>query len=57
MSQETQYDVALSFAGEQRAYVRQVAELLRRSNVSVFYDEFEEAKLWGKNLYTYLRDI
>ena len=25
--------------------------------MSVFYDEFEEAKLWGKNLYTYLRDI
>jgi hypothetical protein len=57
MSQEPQYDIALSFAGEQRTYVSGVAELLWRKGVSVFYDEFEEAELWGKNLYTYLRDV
>lgn len=51
------YHVALSFAGEDRDYVEEVANVLRDSGVHVFYDKFEETKLWGKNLYTYLRDI
>ena len=51
------YDVALSYAGEDRYYVKQVAEILRDSGVNVFYDEFEESNLWGKNLYTYLGEI
>ena len=41
------YDVALSFAGENREYVKQVAEILRSSNVRVFYDAYEEVALWG----------
>ena len=52
-----EYDVALSFAGENRAYVEAVAKSLRAKGVSVFYDLFEEANLWGKNLYEYLSDI
>ncbi len=44
------YDVALSFAGEERGYVDEVARLLREQNVSVFYDRFEEANLWGRDL-------
>lgn len=51
------YHVALSFAGEDRKYVEQVATELRDNGVNVFYDKFEETKLWGKDLYTYLRDI
>jgi hypothetical protein len=51
------YDVALSFAGEDRHYVDQVAELLRQADVRVFYDRFEEADLWGKNLYDHLSDV
>lgn len=43
-----QYDVALSFAGEQREYVERVAESLRSAGASVFYDGF--ADLWGKDL-------
>ena len=46
------YHVPLSFAGEDRAYVEKVATLLVSEGVSVFYDKFEEATLWGKNLYT-----
>jgi len=42
--------VALSFAGEDRGYVRSVAEGLKAKGVSVFYDEFEEVALWGENL-------
>jgi hypothetical protein len=51
------YDVALTFAGEDREYVEQVAEGLRDAGVSVFYDLFEQARLWGKNLVDHLADI
>ncbi|WP_298610915.1 toll/interleukin-1 receptor domain-containing protein [uncultured Thiothrix sp.] len=57
MVDHLKYDIALSFAGEDRQYVDQVATLLRDSGVRVFYDHFEEANLWGKNLYDYLVDI
>ena len=42
------YQVALSFAGEQRSYVEEVARHLDARSVAVFYDRFEEAYLWGK---------
>lgn len=51
------YDVAFSFAGEDRGYVQRVAEALKAAGVSVFYDRFEEASLWGKDLYTHLSEI
>ena len=51
------YDIALSFAGEDREYVEQVAILLKRFGVKVFYDKFEESNLWGKNLLDYLNEI
>ena len=54
---EREFDIALSFAGEDRVYVDQVANLLRDSGVKVFYDLFEEANLWGKNLYDYLSEV
>ncbi len=51
------YDVALSFAGENRPYVAQVAAVLRDRGVRVFYDRYEQATLWGKDLYTHLSDV
>lgn len=48
MSRPT-YQVALSFAGEQRQYVEEVARILQARGVSVFYDGFERLDLWGKN--------
>ncbi len=44
-----QYQVALSFAGEQRRYVEEVARQLQAMSISVFYDGFEPSMLWGKN--------
>src|SRR5207245_345590 len=35
---------------EDREYVDQVAEALRAKGVRVFYDRFEEVKLWGRDL-------
>lgn len=54
---KTNYDIALSFAGEQREYVDQVANILNQKGISTFYDKFEEENLWGKNLYDYLSDV
>ena len=54
---DDKYDVALSFAGEDREYVDAVASHLQEAGVRVFYDRFEETKLWGKNLYDHLSDI
>ena len=55
--QDHEYDVCLSFAGEDRDYVRRVASELKRKGVRVFYDEYEEVDLWGKDLYVHLDDI
>ena len=52
-----EYDVALSFAGEDRHYAERLAELLRAEEYSVFYDEYEWAKLWGKDLYVHLSSV
>jgi len=49
-----EYDIAFSFAGEDRKYAESIADLLKESNVTVFYDLYEEAHLWGKNLYQHL---
>lgn len=54
---KAKYDVALSFAGEDREYVQKVAETLSQKGVSVFYDSFEQEQLWGKDLYQYLSNI
>ena len=52
-----EYDVGLSFAGEQRIYVEQIADQLRDRGVRVFYDDYEKDKLWGKNLYEHLTEV
>lgn len=57
MDKEYPYDVALSFAGEERVYVEQVAEFLRSKGIRVFYDEFEEVNMWGKELIEHFDDI
>jgi hypothetical protein len=52
-----EYDIALSFAGEDREYVEKVAAYLRRSGVKVFYDKYEQVGLWGKDLYEHLSEV
>jgi len=51
------YDVALSFAGEDRVFADELADSLRWSGVRVFYDSFEQADLWGKDLFTHLYNV
>ena len=54
---DIEFDVCLSFAGEQRAYVEQVARHLKEKGIRVFYDDFERADMWGKDLYEHLAYI
>lgn len=54
---EPDFDVCLSFAGEDREYVKRVAAALRDAEVSVFYDGYEEIGLWGKDLYQHLGEV
>lgn len=52
-----QYDIVLSFAGEDREYVEAVADYLSEHGVEVFYDRYEEVSLWGKDLVAHLDSI
>ena len=48
------YEIALSFAGEDREYVEKLANFLKEFGLNIFYDKYYEADLWGKDLYTHL---
>jgi len=45
-----EYDVAVSFAGSDRAVVSQLVEALKERGLEVFYDFDQQATLWGKDL-------
>jgi hypothetical protein len=51
------FDIALSFAGEHRVYVAEVARLLKSRGYRVFYDDFERADLLGQDLISYLQEV
>jgi len=50
MSDGFQYDIALSFAGEDRDYVEKVADRLKTNGIKVHYDLFNQVEAWGKSL-------
>jgi len=52
-----QYDICLSFAGEDREYVEEVARIAKQYGIKTFYDKYEQSTLWGKDLYTHLDKI
>lgn len=53
----SEYDIVLSFAGEDRQHAKTLAHTLKSNGYSVFYDEFETENLWGKDLAVYLHEI
>jgi hypothetical protein len=57
MTTEYDYDLAFSFAGEDRRIVESLATRLKQQNVSVFYDRDKQADIWGQNLQEYLTDV
>ena len=54
---EYEYDIAISFAGENRNIAHEIALSLKTNGVKVFYDKFETVHLWGKDLSTHFQDI
>jgi hypothetical protein len=54
---EFEYDVALSFAGEDRGYVQPIAQRLRDAGAKVFYDEFQKSAMWGEDLIVFFDEI
>jgi hypothetical protein len=56
-STEYKYDIALSFAGEDREVAESLANSLKYNKIRVFYDDFEQSELWGKNLYEHLSKV
>ena len=57
MVNKFEYDVALSFAGEDREYIEKVANYLKGKGIKFFYDKYEKTKLWGKDLYVHLDEV
>jgi len=51
------YDIALSFAGQDRNIARTIADSLKKRNITVFYDSDEITSLWGQNLYDRLTSL
>ena len=52
-----EYDISISFAGEDRAFAKELSSDLKSKGVKLFFDELEKNKLWGKNLTEYLHKI
>jgi hypothetical protein len=51
------YDIALSFAGEDREVARIIANAARANGLRVFFDEYHVWETWGKDLSDYLGSI
>ncbi|WP_167883972.1 toll/interleukin-1 receptor domain-containing protein [Leptospira wolffii] len=52
-----EFDIVISFAGEDREIAEEIKEALTQRKISVFYDDDSKADLWGKNLYSHLAYI
>jgi hypothetical protein len=52
-----EFEVPLSFAGEERSHAEVLAKILRDRGVKVFYDEFHKVSLWAKDLYQHLQTV
>lgn len=50
-----EHDVAISYAGEDREIAGQIADILKKRGISVFYDQFFKSELWGKRLSTWFK--
>ncbi|MDD5320849.1 MAG: glycogen/starch/alpha-glucan family phosphorylase [Methylococcales bacterium] len=57
VGQDKKYDIALSFAGEDRSFAEALANALSARNLKVFYDKYEKEMLLGKDLYSHLSNL
>lgn len=54
---DVRYDLAISFAGEDRKIAEDIANRLTASGYRVFYDSYKTGQLWGGDLTVLLGDI
>jgi len=54
--QEREFDVAVTFAGEDRAYVSEVVAAVK-GDLKVFYDETYQAEAWGEDGVEYFTNV
>lgn len=52
-----EYDIAVSFAGEDRGIVKEYVDILSPKGLKVFYDKDAQVDLWGSNLYDKFDEI
>lgn len=52
-----QFDIALSYASENRAYVDKVASILTNMGLKIFYDKYDKVGMWGRDIYDYLSAV
>lgn len=52
-----EYDVGLSFAGEDSAVAEEFGTLLINKDIRVFYDEYQAGDLWGKDVVDHLVNV
>lgn len=57
LKEDYYYDIAISFAGEDRPFASKLADHLQEQGLVVFYDELEAHKMLGKNLATHLQNV
>ncbi|WP_216216845.1 TIR domain-containing protein [Amycolatopsis aidingensis] len=51
------YDVAVTFAGEDRQFVQSVVQEVTQAGYKIFYDQDEQVALWGEELTEYFPAI
>ena len=51
------FDIAISFASEDRECVENYSNALSSHGLKVFYDKYEQTDLWGVNLYDKLDEV
>jgi hypothetical protein len=52
-----EFDVAVSFASEDREFVEEIVDRLKDADVRVFYDTDYQAAMWGEDLIDYLDQV
>lgn len=54
---EYEYDVAVSYSGDDREVVEEVVQALKDHEIRVWYDRDQSARLWGEDLSDLLADV
>lgn len=51
------FDVAVTFAGEDRSFVQDVVTRIKSGGLSVFFDEDSKVEMWGEDLTEYFANV